>query len=34
VKGVALIINDCVNASVTQLKRLHTQAIPKAVAAA
>jgi phosphoribosylformylglycinamidine synthase len=31
VKGVALIINDCVNASVTQLKRLHTQAIPKAV---
>jgi phosphoribosylformylglycinamidine synthase len=34
VKGDALIINDYVNASVKELKRLYTQAIPKAVAAA
>jgi hypothetical protein len=31
VKGDALIINDCVDASVAKLKRVYTQAIPKAV---
>jgi hypothetical protein len=31
VKGAALIINGYVKASVTELKRFHTQAIPKAV---
>jgi len=31
VKGDAIIINGYVNASVAELKRLHAQAIPKAV---
>jgi phosphoribosylformylglycinamidine (FGAM) synthase-like enzyme len=34
VKGAALVINDCVKASVTELKRVYTQVIPKVIAAA
>jgi phosphoribosylformylglycinamidine (FGAM) synthase-like enzyme len=34
VKGDALVINDCIKVSVAQMKRVYTQAIPKAVAAA
>ena len=33
VKGDALVINDRVKVSVAQMKRVYTQAIPKAVAA-
>ncbi|MDM7999066.1 MAG: AIR synthase-related protein, partial [Dehalococcoidia bacterium] len=34
VKGDALVVNDRVNLPVTRLKRVHAQAIPKAIGAA